>query len=110
MKKIKPEDSVTITTTYGELAAAYAILGRENGETIGSKSLFRAISELIDPNQKVYREQYDAMLNSPDYYTFQPQWLAALFSQETEQQKQIKELEATIKKASEQLSELKKGI
>lgn len=83
-KHIRPEDEVTITTTYGELARAYAILGKVGGMSYGT-GLWSIIGELIDGAGSVY----DRMVWRKDleeagsYSKYQKEWLAALFPKPT---------------------------
>lgn len=96
---IKPEDEVTITTTYGELARAYAVLGKVNGKTIGKEVLWCTIRKLLeDPFQEIYNKEITldrSIEDLADYAAIQEDWLNSLFPPEpveTEQQKQIREL------------------
>ena len=94
-KNIKPEDEVTITTTYRELATVYAIYGSVNGA--GNSYLFKKLENMLDYNRKVYdkvigNKTKEQILN---YNQYQKEFETLLFSQEpveTDQQKQIREL------------------
>lgn len=93
---IKPEDEVTIATTYGELARAYAVLGKVNGKDYGS-ALWSKIATMLDPSEEVYSKIIDNKTfgQLSDYNSIQSGWLDLLFPQEpmeTSQQKQIREL------------------
>ena len=107
-KPIRPEDEVTITTTYGDLARAYALLGRAKGKTFGDESLFSKIAVLIDP----YGEKYDNF-NFPDdaymldYYSYQQKWLDTLFPQKTEQEVAIEEKQKEIDRLEKEIKELR---
>lgn len=105
---IKPEDEVTITTTYRDLALCYAVLGkiRFNGEM----KLWTKLREMLDPEQRIY----DSLIYSKDFseleqYSYiKDKWEGLLFPQklvETKQQIQIRELreqaEALLEKAKE---------
>ena len=107
-KNIKPEDEVTITVTYRELATVYAIYGSVNGA--GNSYLFKKLENMLDYNRKVYdkvvgNKTREQILN---YNQYQKEFEALLFPQEpveTKQQKQIRELreqaEALLQKAKD---------
>lgn len=116
MKQIKPEDEVTITTTYGELARAYAVLGNVNGADYG-ESLYNIAAE-------AFGDSYDQTGNSKfwefglgkmskkkkditDYNAYQKEWEKLIFNQKSEKDLKIEELEKTIAEAQKQLQELK---
>lgn len=104
---IKPEDEVTITTTYRELAMVYAILGKT--APAGRSSIFNQVSNLLDPTCAKYSEVIYPITNPQgilNYYKYQAKWEGVLFgAQETQQQIQIRELreqaEALLQKAKE---------
>lgn len=113
-KCIKPEDEVTITTTYGELAKVYIILGNVNGKSYGDDLWDIAKRLLDDPDQRKYNQciQFDIELGSKivpfiDYNSWQQSWIEYLFPQETEQEKKIHELEETIAQITKRIEELK---
>ena len=103
---MKPTDKITVEITLAELARIYAIMGKvtEGGDC----TLWGKAKELLDPERKVY----DAIISARDgwktlqYHTYREEWLDALFNQETEQQKRIRELKETIAKAQQQIEEL----
>lgn len=107
---IKPEDEVTITTTYGELAKAYAILGEANGSDFGN-SIWRIARGLLDYNQEVYDHNPPTLTDLIDYSCFQDEWLAALFPKEDPKTNQLNEVISTLEKelikAKNQLKEIK---
>lgn len=110
---IQPEDQVTITTTYGELAKVYAILGRVRSvDCISNQhSLWNISRNLLDPNsfKRNGFPQYKTMLDDSQvlgYSSYQKEWLEHLF-EESRVQREIRELEETITKAQEQLKTLK---
>ncbi len=114
-KMISPEDEVTITTTYGELAKVYAVLSGTNGESRG-KDLWDLCSELLCDSYAVTRNKkywsFGLHKKTPaellNYTEYQDAWEKHLFQpKETEQQRKIRELEETIKKAQEQIQSLK---
>lgn len=79
-KHIRPDDEVTITTTYGELARAYAVLGKVGGRPYGA-DLWSIIGDIIDDfgsvySQIVYPKDLEGACKYPEY---QKEWLAALF-------------------------------
>lgn len=116
-KRIKPEDEVTITTTYGDLALIYALLGPTNGKTFGKEHPWSIAKNLLGD---IYQNKYEEFFMSGDvdrydkygikhinYVSWQDKWINHLFQQETEQEKKIRELEETISKATKQIEELK---
>lgn len=93
-----PEDLVTITTTYGELAKAYAVFGTTNGHPYG-ESLFGIARGILDPEQKIY-DQFFYVEDEPeqreDYVSYQEDWLKVLFkeySNNKEKQEIINQIE-----------------
>lgn len=104
---IKPEDEVTITTTYRELARLYVIMGKCNGDTNGE--LFVKLKSLLDIGGDKYDKLIRPMSSARDilnYNEYQSKWEGMLFGeQETQQQIQIRELreqaEALLEKAKE---------
>lgn len=104
---IKPEDEVTITTTYRELARLYVIMGKCNGDTNGE--LFVKLKSLLDIGGDKYDKLIRPMSSARDilnYNEYQSKWEGMLFGeQETQQQIQIRELreqaEALLQKAKE---------
>jgi hypothetical protein len=113
-KNVLPTDSITITTTYGELAKAYAVIGRMNGEDFG-ENLFSTISKLMDEGDKVLDSNIrpDSWKDLGNYYSYQKQWLEAIFpayKQKTEAQLKLEELQKTIEDAQRQIEQLKEEI
>lgn len=113
---IQPEEQVTITTTYGELAKVYAILGRVRSVDCISNphSLWNISMNLLDPNavKRNSFPQYKSMLDDSQvlgYSSYQKEWLEHLF-EESRVQREIRELEETITKAQEQLKTLKTNL
>lgn len=107
-KNIKPEDEVTITVNYRDLALAYAVLGKTTGP---DSKLYSQARGMLDPYWKAYdslnlrNKTSDQILRYGDYYK---EFEALLFPQEpveTKQQKQIRELreqaEALLQKAKD---------
>ena len=110
-KNVLPTDSITITTTYGELAKVYAVVGRMNGEDFG-ESLFYIISNLMDEDDKALDSNIrpDSWKDLGNYYSYQKQWLEAIFpacKQKTEAQLKLEELQRTIEDAQRQIEQLK---
>ena len=103
---MKPTDKITVEITLGELARIYAVMGKATA--IADRTLWDKAKELLDPKRKVY----DAIIAVRDgwttlqYHTYREEWLNALFKQESEQQKRIRELKETITKAQQQIKEL----
>lgn len=106
---IKPEDEVTITATYRDLAKIYALLGTTSCK-YADHSLFYKLENMLDPSghirDKVVVDNvpYENRLN---YKEYQEEFEVLLFPEtiETEQQKQIRELreqaEALLQKAKD---------
>ena len=107
-KNIKPEDEVTleVKTTYRDLASAYAVLGRTNGKD--NHAIYLHIKNMIDADGSAHK-LIDSHLKCIEYYSIQGEVESLLFPQETEQQKQIRELKETIEKAQRQIEELQKS-
>jgi hypothetical protein len=103
---MKPDDKLTVEITMVELAQIYAVMGKVTATVDGT--LWYKAKGLLDPE----REVYDAIVGARDgwttlqYHTYRDEWLNALFKQETEQQKQIRELKETIAKTQQQIEEL----
>ena len=106
---MKPTDKITVEITLAELARIYAIMGKVTASA--DCTLWDKAKELLDPE----REVYDAIVGAREdgrtttilqYHTYQKEWVNALFKQETEQQKRIRELKETIAKAQQQIEEL----
>jgi hypothetical protein len=106
---MKPTDKITVEITLGELARIYAVMG--NVTAAADCTLWDKAMELLDPEGEVY----DAIIDARDdgrttrtlhYHTYREEWLNALFKQETEQEKRIRELKETITKAQQQIKEL----
>lgn len=107
---MKPNDVFTYTFTYREIARLYAILGKATGSF--PSMFWEEIRDKLDPGQMLYdryirEKDYKEVMH---YHTYGDRWERAIFApKETEEQKKIKELEETIKKAQEQIQELKEG-
>lgn len=109
-KNIKPEDEVTITVTYRDLAKMYAFLGSANC-IYSDHQLYYRLECILDPagkvrNEVIYKKvpYYDRL----NYDKYQEEFEAALFPEpvETEQQKQIRELREQAEALQEQSKEL----
>ena len=106
---IKPEDEVTITATYRDLAKIYALLGTTSCK-YEDHSLFYKLENMLDPSghirDKVVVDNVPYE-NRLDYKEYQEEFEVLLFPEpiETEQQKQIRELreqaEALLQKAKD---------
>lgn len=110
---IKPEDEVTITTTYRELALCYAVLGKISFK--GEMKLWIKLREMLDPEQRVY----DSLIYSKDfseleqYSKIKDKWEGLLFPQkpvETQQQIQIRELREQAEALLQKAKELEGGV
>ena len=108
-KNIKPEDEVTITVTYRDLAKMYALLGSVPC-TYNDHRLYYKLEKILDPSGDIRDSvvvnniSYENRLK---YKEYQEEFEALLFPEpvETEQQKQIRELreqaEALLQKAKD---------
>lgn len=99
-KVITPETEVTITTTYGELARAYYVMGKANGKIHGN-SLWTDISNLLgDTNRTIYwkNEPEHPTIN---YHLIQEEWESQIFRTKEiaikQKRKMIAQLEEEIK-------------
>ena len=87
---IKPEDEVTITTTYRELAVCYAVLGKIH-QGGNEESLWSKLKGILDPEQKVY----NALIYEKDFYKivkyneYSSVWESLLFPQKLVETQQI---------------------
>lgn len=106
--KPKPEDEITITTTYGALAEVYAVMGKSNGDP-GEGDLWSIAEKILDPNRRVYNELSPELTGSIDYESIQEEWLEALFPTEVGCPKQ-KQLQEVISNLEEQLREAKNTL
>ena len=106
---IKPEDEVTITATYRDLAKIYALLGTTSCK-YGDHSLFYKLENMLDPSGHIRDKVVVSNVsyeNRFKYQEYQEEFEALLFHEpiETEQQKQIRELreqaEALLQKAKD---------
>lgn len=104
---------VTITTTYGELARAYAVLGKVNGYDLGDclwLTVEASIRQVSAGCSEAYTESIwpKSDIEVIPYRRYQQEWLEALFGEQvSEKQKQIKELEAKAEELLEKVRELK---
>ena len=105
-KNIKPEDEVTITVTYRDLAKMYALLGSVSC-TYSDHRLFYRLEKMLDTSGNIRDKvvvdnvPYENRLN---YKEYQEEFEALLFPEpiETEQQKQIRELREQAEAMQEQ--------
>ena len=105
-KNIKPEDEVTITATYRDLAKMYALLGSVPC-TYNDHRLYYKLEKMLDPSGDIRDSvvvnniSYENRLK---YKEYQEEFESALFPEpvETEQQKQIRELREQAEAMQEQ--------
>lgn len=103
---MKPTDKITVEITLAELAKIYAIMAHASGT---SSFLYALADEMFDGvvNHEILGELEDCIGQGViRYHLVEKEWLDSLFSQETEQQKRIRELKETIAKAQQQIEEL----
>lgn len=107
---MKPEDKVVIEVSLRELARVYAVMGRVNGKVaVYEEPLWEVARKQLDP----FGRNYDKFMpsvesnNTLDYNSYQDQWERLFFEDETT--RKIKELEATITLAQQQIQELKES-
>ena len=106
-KTITPETEVTVTTTYGELARAYYVMGNVNGKVHG-ELLWSIIGNLLgDSSRSIYfaNEPKD---QSIDYRSVQEKWESLFFKSKEQQEKEmvINEKRALIAKLENEIKEL----
>lgn len=93
-KHIRPEDEVTITTTYGELAKIYLLLAKTNG--IGGFITFMECKRIFDDEDRVKLNQVYSKFNLYDYSGIESEWLKILFPEltpvESPTQRKVREL------------------
>ena len=105
-KNIKPEDEVTITVTYRDLAKMYALLGSVSC-TYRDHRLFYRLEKMLDPSGDIRDSVVVNNIpyeNRLKYEEYQKEFESALFPEhvETEQQKQIRELREQAEAMQEQ--------
>jgi|SRR5690606_40071 len=108
---MKPTDKITVEITLAELARIYAVMGKVTAAA--DCTLWDKAKELLDPKGEVYGAiivaRHDGRTTTTlQYHAYREEWLNALFKQETEQEKRIRELKETIAKAQQQIEELEK--
>ena len=105
-KVITPETEVTITTTYGELARAYFVMGSVTGRR-GEATLWKAIGNLLGDKSRSNYTKFNpvADLMVIDYAKYQEDWEALFFKSKEQQEKEL-----AIKQKREMIEELKKEI
>lgn len=105
---MKPEDKVVIEVSLRELARVYAVMGRVNGKVaVHEESLWEVARKQLDPFGRNYAKFMPSvqMIQTLNYNSYQDKWESLFFDDETT--RKIKELEATIALAQQQIQELK---
>lgn len=103
-KTITPETEVTITTTYGELAGVYYVMGNVNGKVRG-KMFWSIVGELLgDSDNRIFWENEP---NQPliNYQPVQEEWESLFFKSKEQQEKEL-----AIKQKRDMIAELEKEI
>lgn len=103
-KIITPETEVTITTTYGELARVYYVMGKVAGKDRG-RNLWWAVADLLgDSKHAIY---FANEPNNPDIYygPVQEKWESLFFKSKEQQQKEL-----AIKQKRDMIVQLEKEI
>lgn len=115
VKRISPEDKVSIETTYGELAKVIALFYHSNGKIYGD-CIYTAARHAFKSSGLSFDEVTQALNSIPedervriDYNAYQHDYINQLFKLETEEQKLIRELEKSIAASQQRLAELKKA-
>ena len=105
-KTITPETEVTITTTYGELAKAYYVMGMASGKTRG-KLLWATAGDLLgDSNRSIYRENPSGQERIViQYRSVQEEWESLFFKSKEQQEKEI-----AIEQRRKMIAQLEKEI
>lgn len=104
---MRANDRVTMVLTGRQVARLYVIMGASNGPK--ETSIFESLRNLISPERQnaIYQlgvERAEIL----DYNSYCDLWEQMVLDPEkTPQQIQIEELEATIRKAQEQIKQLK---
>lgn len=102
-KIITPETEVTITTTYGELARVYYVMGAANGAT--HKILWGKVADLLgDSDHSIYwgNKPKHSFIN---YFTVQEKWESLFFKSKEQQEKEL-----AIKQKRDMIAQLEKEI
>lgn len=103
-KIITPETEVTITTTYGELAKVYYVMGNVIDKKC-SRMLWATVADILgDSNRSIYRENVP---NNPmiDYRPVQKEWESLFFKSKEQQEKEV-----VIKQKRDMIAKLEKEI
>ena len=103
-KVITPETQVTITTTYGELARVYYILGFSNGMSHGTCLWNLAASLLGDKDLTIY-DAHRPEIGRIDYNSVQKKWESLFFKSKEQQEKEL-----AIKQKQSMIAQLQKEI
>jgi len=101
-KIIKPEDEITITTTYGDLARAYYAVGRINGKDY-DKNIFDIACEVFKDNPV---HNLPSMFEGPNYHSFQSQFEKELFDKLNKNAKEQLQKQEELAKIDAQIAEL----
>ena len=103
-KVITPETEVTITTTYGELARAYFVMGAVTGRRA---TLWKTVGDLLGDNSRSIYTEFNPVTNIMiiDYEVHQEDWEALFFKPKEQQEKEL-----AIKQKREMIAELEKEI
>lgn len=105
---MKPEDKVVIEVSLRELARVYAVMGRVNGKVGTSPLVWNLARDVLDPDGNKYGSfRIGEIEDICAYYSYQAEWESLFFDDETT--RKIKELEATITLAQQQIQELKES-
>lgn len=105
---MKPEDKVVIEVSLRELARAYAVMGKVNGREGASKTVWDLAKDILDTEgDKYWGFGFGKIKDVCNYYGYQDKWESLFFGDETT--RKIKELEATIALAQQQIQELKES-
>lgn len=106
---ITPETEVTITTTYGDLAAVYYVMGKSNGREYGA-SLWDIAKGLLDLDQVIYNNNHDMIKHGIiKYVDIQKEWEDLLFKP-SEKDLKKKEQQDKIDKLKKELAEAVKEL
>ena len=103
---MKPNDKISVEITLAELAKIYAVMAYSTGT---SSSLYALAGKIFEGvvNLGILGSMEDHIGQGViHYHAVEKEWLDSLFSQETEQQKRIRELKETIAEAQQQIEEL----
>ena len=107
---MKREDKITVEITLAELATIYIVMGEVTGT--GGNDLWNLACDTLDPNQ-VKRDSLIAGKTAQEIFNlhqYEDSVFSLIFSEKTETQLKLEELQRTIEDAQRQIEQLKEEI